>query len=94
MRKSILATTIALSGCGVLPPNVPPALEGHCNAQAAQGYVGQPPSQETGQGIMKASGATTLRWAAPGTMMTMEFNPGRVTARYTAEYRISAITCG
>ena len=94
MRRLWVSVPVLLSGCGILPPNVAPPFEGMCDARAAQSFVGQPVSQEAGTAILRATGAKILRWAAPDTMMTMEFSPVRVTVHYGSDYRIGSIACG
>lgn len=95
MRNALLFTPLILAGCADLyPPPVPPSFEGRCNAAAAQRFIGQPVSREAGAAIQAATGATVLRWAAPSSMMTMEFSPVRVTVYYGTDYRISQVACG
>lgn len=95
MRRMLLgAPLLLLAGCGIFPPPVPPHFEGMCDAAAAQRFIGHPVSQEAGTAIKAATRATFFRWAAPGSMMTMEHNPSRVTVLYGTDYRISQISCG
>ena len=102
MRKLLLFGAAALSACATAPAPVPPAsmpVEGStpaglCSAQAAQQYVGQPATEETGSAIRRATNSTVLRWARPGMMMTMEYRDDRVTVRVGPDNRITQISCG
>jgi hypothetical protein len=96
MRKCLVIIPLALAGCAATPPPVAPVPGpgGTCNAGPGQPFVGQRASAETGQAILAATGARTLRWAAPDTMMTMEFSPERVTVHYGSDMRINKVICG
>jgi hypothetical protein len=96
MRKALLMLPMLLTaGCqNMFPPPEPPHFEGMCDAAAAQRFIGQPVSQEAGDAIKAAARVTFFRWAAPDMMMTMEYNPSRITVHYGTDYRISSIVCG
>ncbi|MEO6432608.1 MAG: I78 family peptidase inhibitor [Sphingomicrobium sp.] len=95
MRKLLLLLPVLAAGCADLyPPPVPPHFEGKCDAAAAQSFVGQAVSQDAGTAIKAATRATFFRWAAPNTMLTMDFSPVRVTVHYGSDNRISQIVCG
>jgi len=44
--------------------------------------------------MLKASGATTLRWGAPGTAMTMDFRQDRLTVSYDEKMVVTSARCG
>lgn len=95
MRNALMFTPLLLAGCADLyPPPIPPHFEGRCDAAAGQRFIGQPVSQELGTAIKAATHATVFRWAPPGSMMTMEFSPVRVTVHYGPDSRVSQVACG
>lgn len=44
--------------------------------------------------ILKASGATLLRWGGPNTAFTMDYRPTRVNVIYDDTGVIERVTCG
>ena len=87
---TIAVSALALSACTTTPY----ARSGFCNAQPAQGFVGQRADGGTGLAIRQATGSDEVRWAPPRTAMTMEFKEGRVTVAYDDAMTITAVTCG
>jgi hypothetical protein len=95
MRSMLVLIPLAIAGCAAAPiPDANAPGGGTCNAGPGQAFVGQTVSQETGRNILAATGARTLRWAGPDTMMTMEFSPERVTVHYGSDNRILRVVCG
>jgi hypothetical protein len=92
MRSSILVVVFGLAGCATVPSSrTAPAV---CVAGVSEKFVGQPGTIERGAAIRAATHASTLRWATPGMMMTMEFNASRVTVRLGPDGKIVAVNCG
>lgn len=92
MRSSIFVVLLALAGCATVPESgTTPAV---CDAAGSEKFVGQPGTSESGAAILAATHASTLRWATPGMMMTMEFNASRVTVRLGPDGKIAAVNCG
>lgn len=92
MRSSLLAVLLLLPACTTAA--VPGVRRPVCNAAGATRFVGQPGTSETGAAIMRATGATVVRWAPPGYMLTMDFRADRVTVRLGPDRNILAINCG
>lgn len=44
--------------------------------------------------MLRASGAQTLRWVAPGMAVTMDYNPARLTVAYDRNMTIVQASCG
>jgi hypothetical protein len=65
-----------------------------CNADAAQGYVGQKSERRVVESAVKASGATSVRVIEPDMMVTMDFRGDRLNIRVDETGKIIAITCG
>ena len=91
MRKLLLIAPIALAACATAPAGTP-ARE--CKAEGADQFIGQAGTSETGAAILRATNSATLRWAPPGTMMTMDFRADRVTVTLDAGNKITRINCG
>ncbi|MBC2777880.1 I78 family peptidase inhibitor [Parasphingopyxis marina] len=73
---------------------IPVAGEGPCDAEAAQGYVGQPISEALGVEAMRYTGARELRWIAPDSSVTMDYRPTRLNIEYDEARNVTAIRCG
>lgn len=65
-----------------------------CDAEAAQSFVGQKATAESGARIRGKTGARQLRWGPPDSAWTMDFRPDRVNVRYDRDMTITEITCG
>lgn len=97
MRSLLLLAPALLVACAAVPPPPPPGpapIGGTCDAAGGQAFIGQIASAATGTAILVATHSNVLRWAAPGTMMTMEYRADRVTVRYDSAMRITAVNCG
>lgn len=95
MRMAALALVILLAGCagaGGVAPRA--AVEGPCRNEGLDRFVGQSATAGIGAELLKASGARTLRWGAPGMAMTMDFRADRLTASYDEKMVITSARCG
>ena len=93
---TLAASAFALAACATAaadgePPTRQP--EQSCRTEPGQRFVGQRASAELGAAIMRATGATRLRWVPPRTAVTMDFAYDRVTVSYDDDYRITTISC-
>ena len=97
---SLAAATLPLANCMTAsgdPPIVEdrePGSGGTCIAEAAQRFVGNEASSDTGAAILRATGARSLRWGYPGAVFTMDFREDRVNVMYDAAMTITEIRCG
>ncbi len=98
MRQLIMLGLATLAGCTVatsgqtgdgLPP-VPAACQGENLSQ----FVGQAATQELGARMLGASGARMLRWVPKGGVITMDFNPLRLTVQLDGANRVESASCG
>lgn len=94
MRNILVLVVLGMAGCAAAPGAGPASPSGTCNAGPGAAFIGQAVSEETGRRILAATGARTLRWAAPDMMMTMEFSAERVTVHYGTDNRIGQVACG
>lgn len=95
---SLAGAGIALAGCaGAATPPAEPHPQGTpentCHAEAAQPFVGQIASSETGAAMLKATGASVLRWVPPRTAVTMMYMSGRLTVSYDDDMKITRVSC-
>ena len=44
--------------------------------------------------MLKATGATTFRWAPPGAALTMDYRKDRLTVAYGADMVVTRVSCG
>lgn len=69
-------------------------MAGPCDADPAQGLVGEIATSALGQRAMQLTGAEELRWIPPDTAVTMDYRPTRLNIEYDGEQRVTAIRCG
>ncbi len=97
MRKAILFAPSLLAACATAPAATPIHGEtpGHtCQKAGTERFIGKAGNRENGAAIKRASHAAVLRWAPPGTMLTMDFRADRVTVHLDDHSRITKINCG
>ena len=49
---------------------------------------------QIGAALLRATGARTLRWVAPGMAVTMDYRTDRLTVSYDGAYKIERVSCG
>ena len=92
----ILLGVLAMA-IGTTPPETYPVHgdSGHvCNAAKAGKLVGRSRSAKVGNEALRLSGARTLRWIAPGTMVTMDYREDRLNLRVDSAGRVVKVDCG
>ena len=91
----LLALPAACAGASGKAPATPThTAEGPCRNEGLDRFIGQTASAEIGADMLRASGARTLRWGAPGMAMTMDFRPDRLTVSYDGRMVITTARCG
>lgn len=97
IRLSIASVVplLALAACASAQaePQRPASEQNSCHADQAQAFVGQTASADIGAKMLKASGATALRWVPPRTAVSMLFMNGRLTVSYDGAMRITHVSC-
>jgi hypothetical protein len=103
------ALTVVLSGCSSsatapsdrptggttpAPAATPAGGNGQCDASAVQSVVGERFSERAAQGAQSRAGASTLRVLQPGQVMTMEYNPQRLTIVVDESGAVASARCG
>ncbi|WP_268740896.1 I78 family peptidase inhibitor [Novosphingobium album (ex Hu et al. 2023)] len=85
---TVLAGCVAGNDAASLRPSQ------RCDAVAAQRFIGAMASTASGVELMRLTGARSLRWVPPRTIVTAEFRPGRLTVDYDDTMAITRIACG
>ena len=92
---SLMAGSLTLAACAPAegePDTVKPP-KGECEAEPGQSFIGQKATGETGAKLLRATGATALRWVPPRTAVTMDFRPDRLTVYYDDDMVIERVSC-
>jgi len=89
---------VPLTACAATPPpldDTPPArdIQGSCQREPGQRFVGMKATGELGREMLAATGARILRWVPPRTAVTMDFNPSRLTVSYDDDYVVTRVSC-
>ncbi len=92
--KIFLLTTVAVGAAALAGCATTPQQNNFCNADPAQGFVGQKADASAGLAIRQATGADEVRWGPPRSPMTMDFRQGRVTVSYDDDMTITRVACG
>ena len=103
---ALSAACMALGGCaaartGGAPETAPPppsveagGADGACDASILADLVGQPATEALAADAMKRSGAHSLRWIAPGTMVTQDYREDRLNIELDAANKVISSRCG
>src|SRR4051794_1067094 len=97
MPKLWWLSPLLLAACAAAPAEIPVRGEtpGHlCKATATAKFIGRLKTAKTAAAIKHATGASVLRWAPPGMMMTMDYRGDRVTVTLGPDGKITRISCG
>lgn len=89
----MLSPALALAACATAA-EPPEHLSGRCDAGPAQQFLGRYGSPEIAAEAQAAAGAREIRWLWPGTMVTQEYDPGRLNIELSRSRTIHAIRCG
>ncbi len=81
---------LVAAGCATAPAQG----SGRCDAAKAQKLVGRTKSAKLGAQALRLSGADTLRWIAPGTMVTMDYREDRLNLRLDRAGKVVRVNCG
>jgi Peptidase inhibitor I78 family len=89
---------MTMTGCATVPPadaqETPVRGGGQCDASKAQGLVGKARSSKLGADALRLTGAATLRWIKPGTMVTMDYREDRLNLHLDAHGQVTKVNCG
>ena len=91
----VSAAAFALAACTIAESDPVPGIpQGKCRSEALGQFIGQPASQELGARMLAASGARIIRWVPKDGVVTMDFNPSRLTVQLDAANRVETANCG
>jgi hypothetical protein len=88
--RIVLAAALLMAGCATAPAEA----GDRCDAAKARKLLGRTRSAELGAEALRLSGATALRWIAPGAMVTMDYRENRLNLRVDPNDRLVKIDCG
>ena len=89
----------AMSACATNPPaDAAPPVHGTtgggtCDPANIQQFVGQEATADLQARMKQVSGASLVRIVPPGTVITMEYSPERLTVYTDAGNRVEKIAC-
>ena len=90
---------LAVTACATNPPAdaAPPVHGGTgggtCDPTNIQQFVGQEATADLRTRMKQVSGASIIRIVPPGTVITMEYSPQRLTVYTDANNRVEKISC-
>jgi hypothetical protein len=90
----ILAMAALLTAGCATAPSAEAGGGGKCDAAKAQKLIGRVKSAGLGAQAKRLSGATALRWIAPGTMVTMDYREDRLNLRVDPAGKVVKVDCG
>jgi hypothetical protein len=95
MRRIALLAPVLLAACATAQPPVHGETPGHeCRIEGTDQFIGQSATSEVGAAILRATHSAVLRWAPPGTALTMDYRADRVTVDLGSDNRITKLNCG
>lgn len=93
LAGSMLAATACTATTGRPNPPPPPPAEVDCGAGQLGAYIGQPASDQVLALIRQWRGDNPIRVLKPGSMMTMDYLPGRLNIFLDEKDRIKEFKC-
>jgi hypothetical protein len=102
MRSILLIGPALVAACAANPPPadagplpIHGVTPGHkCRTAGTARFIGQRETSQLRAAIKRATRAAVLRWAPPGTMLTMDYREDRVTVYLGPDRKVTKINCG
>lgn len=91
--RILAAAALLTAGCATTPP-AEAGAKGKCDASRAQKLLGRTRSARLDSEARRLSGATAVRWIAPGAMVTMDYRENRINLRVDSKNRVVKVDCG
>jgi uncharacterized protein involved in type VI secretion and phage assembly len=89
----MVAAALLAAGCATAPP-AEAGGDGRCDAAKAGRLIGRERSEALRAEALRLSGASTLRWIAPATMVTMDYREDRLNLRLDRAGKVVKADCG
>lgn len=89
-----LAPILMVACAPAEPPAGAPPTAAQCVPAGLEHFIGQKANEASGAEMLRVSGARSLRWVAPGMMVTMDFRADRLTVSYDENMSITRASCG
>lgn len=91
-----LGCALATAACSSMSAPAPGATPAGapCTAEAASWAIGRSASQELVNQVLRDTGSRTARVIEPGEVVTMDYNPARVSILVNERGAIDGIKCG
>lgn len=96
MRRAILpvVTALTVAACQPATPRPDRPSSGMCHADRLYRLNGLKRSPAVARSAEQVSGARSIRWVAPGEMVTMDYRADRLTISVDEKGRITGARCG
>ncbi|MBC9031717.1 hypothetical protein IAG41_04870 [Sphingomonas sp. JC676] len=94
IRFAIPLIALAAGGCTHDGRPEMPAPGVQCDANGLGRFVGQQRGPRVEMRAKRVSGARTVRWLEPGSVMTMDFRADRLNINVDKRGRITGARCG
>ena len=94
MTRTLLLLPLLAAGCATMPEMPPPSGPCRVDEAARMRFIGAKFSLSMRDEISAATNAPIARVVRPDDVVTMEFNPNRVTIHVDDMKRIGGLTCG
>lgn len=65
-----------------------------CGSTLVQSYVGLRANDTVREEVTRRSGAASVRWVEPGSAVTLDFRPDRMTAELDVDGVVTSLRCG
>ena len=94
----MLTSWILLAGCSTVTSTdaepIAPPKDAACAPDGLDLFLGKKATPELGVIMLKASGAKTLRWVAPGMAVTMDYRVDRLNVDLDEKNMVTRVHCG
>ena len=92
--NGMLGLALLLAACAAAPPPLAHGGDAICKADGLADLVGKPATADLGAEALSRSGARTLRWIQPGTMVTMDYRQDRLDVHLDEHNVVTRLSCG
>lgn len=89
------AAALALTACTIAESDPVVGLpQANCRSEPLAQFIGQAATADLGARMLSASAARIIRWVPQGGVVTMDFNPARITVQLDEANRVKTASCG